>query len=174
MTTLEIKEIKIESTNNNRRPVLRKKTLRGQLQALMERFKKSEISSMATVEQTMKLAIAQMTMVSDPKYKRSLEALAWHFKAQHEGPPIEGRLHVLLIIDTFKDADNFKIVCDALELSGVIKNDRQIIYYAVAKNVVKLGTPEKIVVQIYNENDQYEQKELSFDTPLRAEVQIPD
>lgn len=175
MITLKIDEIKIESTNNNRRPVLRKKTLRVHLQDLMQRFKRNEVSSMATVEKIMGMAIKQMTMVSDPKYKRSLDALAWHFKAQYQlDMPMEGKLHVLIIIDTFKDADNFKIICDALEVAGVIKNDRQIVYYTVAKNVVKLGTPEKIIVQIYNENDQYTQKELRFDTPLSSKISIID
>ncbi len=173
MITLKIDEIKIESTNNNRRPVLRKKTLRVQLQDLMQRFKKSEVSSMATVEKIMELAIKQMVLVSDAKYKKSREELAWRFREKYFGDePMRGKLHVLIIIDTAKDADNFKIICDALEDAGVIKNDGDIVYYVVARNKVKRGLPEKIIVQIYNESEQYNQKELGFDSPLSSKISL--
>lgn len=175
MITLKIDEIKIESTNNNRRPVLRKKTLRVDLSVLLHRMKNGDCSVSSAVETAMGMAIRQMTMVSDPKYKRSREELAWRFKEQFTGDePMTGKLHVLIIIDTFKDADNFKIILDALQDARVIKNDREVLYYAVAKNVGKLGSPEKIIVQIHNENEQFNQQELKIDSPLRREIQVSD
>ncbi len=175
MITLKIDEIKIESTNNNRRPVLRKKTLRIDLTTLLQRFKRNDCSCESAVETAMGMAIRQMTMVSDPKYKRSREELAWRFKEQFTGDePMTGKLHVTIIIETYKDSDNFKIIMDALQDSGVLKNDRDVVYYTVAKTPIKRGSPEKIIVQIHSENEQYNQQELKNDTPLRREVQVSD
>lgn len=173
MITLKIDEIKIESTNNNRRPVLRKKTLRAEYFKLFDGLKRNVCSIESAVETAMGMAIRQMTMVSDPKYKRSREELAWRFKEQFtRDEPMAGKLHVTIIIETYKDSDNFKIIMDALQDSGVLKNDRDVDYYTVVKTPVKRGSPEKIIVQIHSEAEQYKQQELKNDTPLRREDQV--
>lgn len=175
MITLKIDEIKIESTNNNRRPVLRKKTLREEYNELIGLYDSHYHTRERLIEKLIYRAVKSMTMVSDPKYKRSREELAWRFKEQFTGDePMTGKLHVTIIIDTFKDADNFKIILDALQDAGVIKNDREVILYTVVKNVGKLGSPEKIIVQIHSENDQYNQQELEIDKPVQREVQVSD
>jgi len=175
MITLKIDEIKIESTNNNRRPVLRKKTLRAEYFKLFEGMKRNVCSIEAAVETAMGMAIRQMTMVSDPKYKRSREELAWRFKESYTGDaPMEGRLHATIFIKTYKDSDNFKIIMDALQDAGIIKNDREVIVYTVVKDVGKRGSPENITVQIHSENEQFNQQELKIDTPLRKEIHVSD
>ena len=172
MIKLEIKSIRIESTNKNHRPVLRKKTLREEYNELITLYiSQGEGTREQLVERLMDQAVKSMTLVPDGKYTRSREELAWRFKEQYKGEPMTGRLHVLIIIETYKDADNFKIICDALQDSGVIKNDREVVYYAVAKNIGKRGSEEKIIVQIYQEN---EQKELGFDIPLSDKISILD
>ena len=175
MIKLEIKSIRIESTNKNHRPVLRKKTLREEYNELITLYTQGEGTREQLVERLMDRAVKSMTLVPDGKYSRSREELAWRFKESYTGDePMTGRLHVLIIIDTYKDADNFKIICDALQDAGVIKNDREVIYYAVAKTVVKRGSNEKITVQIYNESENYKQKELGFDTPLSSKISVLD
>ena len=176
MIKLEIKSIRIESTNKNHRPVLRKKTLREEYNELITLYiSQGEGTREQLVERLMDRAVKNMTVVPDGKYSRSREELAWRFKEQYTGDePMTGRLHVLIIIDTYKDADNFKIICDALQDSGVLKNDREVIYYAVAKTPVKRGSNEKITVQIYNESENYKQRELKFDTALSDKIRVLD
>lgn len=175
MITLKIDEIKIESTNKNHRPVLRKKTLREEYNELIGLYTSGYHTRERVIEKLMDRAVKSMTVVPDPKYRRSREELAWRFKESYTGDePMTGKLHITLFIKTYKDSDNFKIIMDALQDSNVIKNDRDVILYTVVKTPVKRGSPENIIVQIHSESDQYNQQELKVDSPLRREVHVSD
>ena len=160
MIKLEIKSIKIESTNKNHRPVLRKKTLREEYNELITLYiSQGEGTREQLVERLMDRAVKSMTVVPDGKYSRSREELAWRFKESFTGEePMEGRLHVTIFIDTYKDSDNFKIIMDSLQDAGIIKNDRDVILYTVVKTPIKRGQNESIIVQIHKESEQQEFK----------------
>jgi len=66
----------------------------------------------------------------NPEYQAFKESVAWVLRKQHlDNPPVKGPVCVRLFIELNPgmDAQNIlKPVFDALELAGVIKNDRQI------------------------------------------------
>ena len=72
--------------------------------------------------------------------KEEFEALLWQFKAQREGDAMTGKIK--LILDVFgndrKDLNNqIACICDLLEKSGIIKNDRQIKVIDARKHISK-------------------------------------
>ncbi len=69
----------------------------------------------------------QKRMVANPKYKAFKEALAWEIKAACKKKYEQISLYVSFALKSRVDKQNLlKPICDAIELSGIIKNDRQI------------------------------------------------
>ena len=68
-------------------------------------------------------------MRANPAYKAFKESVAWACKLVHNGLPIEGPVSVRLWMELNPriDAQNvIKPVLDALEIAGIIKNDKQV------------------------------------------------
>ena len=67
---------------------------------------------------------------ANPAYKAFKESVAWVLRIeQKDTPPIEGPVSVRLFLELNPDIDAqnvLKPVFDAIQLAGVIKNDRQI------------------------------------------------
>ena len=59
-----------------------------------------------------------------------------------------------VFVHTYKDATNIlKILCDALEESGVVKNDRHITTLFVCKFPIKRGQPDVVKLRVVNMED---------------------
>ena len=69
----------------------------------------------------------QGRFVANPKYKAFKEALAWEIKATCKKKYKQISLCISFALKSRVDKQNLlKPICDAIELSGIIKNDRQI------------------------------------------------
>jgi Holliday junction resolvase RusA-like endonuclease len=92
-----------------------------------------------------RLAKAKSGRFYQPKeYRRSLDDLVTVFKAAAmasiENLPYKGPVGLSMEVWTLKDGSNvLKIICDALQASGIIKNDRDIKTYVVDKHKGKRG-----------------------------------
>ncbi len=93
-----------------------------------------------------------LRVVTSGVYKRCKESLIKIIQAQIPATWEPSDDIVLeLFVHTYKDATNIlKILCDALEGAGVVKNDRHITTLFVCKYPVKRGQPDVVKMRIVN------------------------
>lgn len=87
--------------------------------------------------------------VSNPEYRAFKESVAWTCKAHGEyfDCPVSVRLH--LILNPRMDAQNVvKPVLDALEIAGVIHNDRQVRRFYFDREDRGLGEEDRITITV--------------------------
>ena len=87
-----------------------------------------------------------------PKYRKTMEDLALIFKSQlpDKHKPFVEVISVFLIIETAKDIDNCtKIILDAMQYAGVLKDDKDIMHLSIDKNPVKIGKPETLRIRVF-------------------------
>ena len=85
--------------------------------------------------------------VSNPEYRAFKESLAWDCKKWADGQSFQGPVSVrlLLILNPRMDAQNvIKPVLDALEIAGVIRNDRQVRQFGFYRTDRKRGEDDRI------------------------------
>lgn len=86
------------------------------------------------------------------KYKRDKQAAAVSFSAVRPGKPIDYPVDCTIVVSIWKVLDTdapIKGIMDALELGGILKDDRQIRHLTVKRKYHKRDTTDWCIVQLF-------------------------
>ena len=99
------------------------------------------------VSENRRLAKGRGRWIPDKNYQAFKESLAWTCRKWADGQSFQGPVSVrlLLILNPRMDAQNvIKPVLDALEIAGVIRNDRQVRQFGFYRTDRKRGEDDRI------------------------------
>lgn len=84
------------------------------------------------------------------EYKQSKACIEAAFIEQTKYRPMYGENVVITItVHTYKDIDNcIKPILDAMQVAGVIKDDRYVVRLLVHKIPIKRGQPDTIIIDV--------------------------
>jgi Holliday junction resolvase RusA-like endonuclease len=91
----------------------------------------------------------QGRFVSNPAYRAFKESVAWECKAHGEYFDCPVSVRLTIAISPRMDAqDVIKPVLDALELAGVIRNDRQVKHFQFHREPKQRGEQDRITIYV--------------------------